>query len=148
MQLKGEIQDAVKAAMKSRDSTTLSTLRMLLAAVHNEEINRRRELSDEEIRKTVGTLCKQRQESIALFRQGGRAELATQEEAELEILRRYLPQPLSEDELRSLLTESIRQVGASGLQDLGKVMKDVMPKVSGRSDGKRVNEIAKELLGG
>jgi uncharacterized protein YqeY len=81
-----------------------------------------------------------------LFRKGGREELAQKEEAELAVLQKYLPQALSEEELRSLIQESIGELGAKGVGDLGKVMKQVMPKVSGRSDGKRVNELAKELL--
>jgi uncharacterized protein YqeY len=148
MQLKAEIQDAVKTAMKSGDTITLSTLRLLLSAVHNEEIKVRRELTVEEIQKTIATLCKQRSEAIELFRKGGRRELAEKEEAELKILERYLPQRLTEDQVRALLSEAISEIGATGIQDLGKVMKQVMPKVSGRSDGKRVNELAKELLGG
>jgi uncharacterized protein len=147
MQLKAEIQDAVKAAMKSGDAITLSTLRLLLSAMHNEEIKFRRELTVEEIQKTIATLCKQRSEAIELFRRGGRGELADKEAAELQVLQRYLPQRLTEDEVRALLAESIKELGATGIQDLGKVMKQVMPKVSGRSDGKRVNELAKELLG-
>jgi hypothetical protein len=148
MQLKAEIQDAVKAAMKSGDTITLSTLRLLLSAMHNEEIKFRRELTVEEIQKTIATLCKQRSEAIELFRRGGRGELADKEAAELQVLQRYLPQRLTEDQVRALLAESIKELGATSIQDLGKVMKQVMPKVSGRSDGKRVNELAKELLGG
>jgi uncharacterized protein YqeY len=148
MELKAEIQESVKAAMKSRDAVTLSTLRLLLSAIHNEEIRLRKELSAEEIQKTITTLCKQRSEAIELFRKGGREELALKEEAELAVLRRFLPQPLSEDEVRALIQSCIDEAGATSLQDLGKVMKLVMPKVSGRSDGKRVNELAKSLLGG
>jgi uncharacterized protein YqeY len=148
MQLKAEIQEAVKTAMKSGDTVTLSTLRLLLSAVHNEEIKVRRELTDEEIQKTITTLCKQRNEAIELFRKGGRRELAEKEQAELKVLQRYLPQALTEDQVRALLSEAINEIGATGIQDLGRVMKQVMPKVSGRSDGKRVNELAKELLGG
>jgi uncharacterized protein YqeY len=148
MELKTEIQESVKAAMKSRDAVTLSTLRLLLSAIHNEEIRLRKELSAEEIQKTITTLCKQRSEAIELFRKGGREELALKEEAELAALRRFLPQPLSEDEVRALIQSCIDEAGATSLQDLGKVMKLVMPKVSGRSDGKRVNELAKSLLGG
>lgn len=146
MELKAEIQQAVKSAMKGGDTLTLSTLRFLLSAMHNEEIKLHRELTTEEIQKTITTLAKQRNESIASFRKGGREELARKEEAELAILQKYLPQALSEDQLRSLIEESIGEVGATGVADLGKVMKQVMPKVSGRSDGKRVNELAKELL--
>ncbi|HEX2931415.1 MAG TPA: GatB/YqeY domain-containing protein [Candidatus Binatia bacterium] len=146
MGLKSEIQEAVKVAMKSGDSVTLSTLRLLLAAVHNEEIRVRKELTTEEIQKTIATLRKQRSESIDLFRKGGREELATKEEAELAVLQRFLPQPLSENEMKELIRGSIAEVGAKGVEDLGKVMKLVMPKLSGRGDGKRINELARELL--
>ena len=148
MSLKAEIQEAVKTAMKSADAVTLSTLRFLLSAVHNEEIRVRKELTTEEIQKTIGTLCKQRNEAIELFRKGGREELAQREEAELSVLQRYLPQPLSEEEVNGLIRASLAEAGATGIQDLGKVMKLVMPKVSGRSDGKRVNELARALLSG
>ena len=148
MPLKAEIQEAIKSAMKSADALTLSTLRLLLAAVQNEEIRVRKELTAEEIQKIIGTLCKQRGEAIELFRRGGREELAQKEEAELAILQRFLPQPLSEEEVKGLIRASITEAGATGVQDLGKVMKLVMPKVSGRSDGKRVNELVRALLGG
>lgn len=148
MELKAEIKEAVKTAMKSGDSVTLSTLRLLLAAVHNEEIRVRRELAPEEIQRTIVTLSKQRTEAIDLYRKGRREELAQKEEAELAVLRRFLPQPLSEDEIKGLIQISIAEASAIGIQDLGKVMKLVMPKVSGRSDGKRVNELARALLGG
>jgi uncharacterized protein YqeY len=148
MSLKAEIQDAMRAAMKSGDRLALSTLRLLLAALHNEEINSRRELTPEEIRRTISTLCKQRTEASELFRKGGRGELADKEAAELKVLQRFLPQPLSEDEIRVLIKSSIEEVGAKDVQDLGKVMKQIMPRVSGRTDGKRVNELAREILGG
>lgn len=146
MELKNEIKEAVKSAMKSGDAVTLSTLRLLLAAVHNEEIRVRRELTPEEIQRTTATLCKQRTEAIDLYRKGNREDLARKEEAELAVLRRWLPQPLSEDEVKELIQASIAEVGAKGVQDLGKVMKLVMPKVSGRSDGRQVTELAKTLL--
>ncbi|HEY7322638.1 MAG TPA: GatB/YqeY domain-containing protein [Candidatus Binatia bacterium] len=148
MDLKVEIQEAMKAAMKTGDRLTLSTLRMLLSALHNEEIKERRELTKEDIHRIIATLRKQRVEAIELFRKGGRADLAEKEEVELKVLQRFLPQPLSEDEVRDLIKVSIAEVGAKTIQDLGKVMKQLMPKVSGRTDGKRANELAKELLGG
>jgi|SRR3970040_2068880 hypothetical protein len=148
MQLKAEIQETVKQAMKSGDRVTLSTLRLLLSAVHNEEIRVRRELSDEDVQKTITTLCKQRSEASDLYRKGGREDLAQKEEAEIAVLKRFLPQPLSEEEVRALIQTCIAEAGASGVQDLGKVMKLVMPKVAGRSDGKRVNELARGLLEG
>lgn len=146
MDLKTDIKETVKVAMKSGDAVTLSTLRLLLAALQNEEIRLRRELVPEEIQRTIATLCKQRTEAIDLYRKGRRDDLAQKEQAELEVLKRFLPQPLSEDEVKSLIRASIAEASAQGIQDLGKVMKLVMPKVSGRSDGKRVNELAKALL--
>lgn len=148
MGLKAEIQEAAKQAMKSRAEVTLSTLRLLLAAVQNEEIRLRRELTTEDIQRTIGTLGKQRTEAIELYRKGGREDLAQKEEAELAVLKRFLPQQLSEAEVRELIQSCIAETGAKGMQDLGKVMKLVMPKVAGRSDGKRVNELAKGLLEG
>jgi len=147
MELKAEIQESVKAAMKNRDAATLSTLRLLMAAIHNEEIRLHKELTAEEIQKTITTLSKQRNEAIELYRKGGREELAQKEEAELVVLKRFLPQPMSEDEVKALIKSCIDECGATGLQDLGRIMKLVMPKVGGRSDGKRVNELVKTLLG-
>lgn len=148
MGLKGEIQDAMKAAMKSGDRLTLSALRLLLSALHNEEIKERRELSPEEIIKIISSLCKQGQESIEYFRKGGRGDLLEKEEAELAVFRRLLPEALSEEEVRALIRSTIEEVGAKGVQDLGKVMKQIMPKVTGRTEGKRVSELAREILGG
>jgi len=148
MGLKGEIQDAMKAAMKGGDRLTLSTLRLLLSALHNEEIKERRELSPEEIIKIISSLCKQGQESIEYFRKGGRGDLLEKEEAELAVLRRLLPEALSEEEVRALIRSTIEEVGAKGVQDLGKVMKQIMPRVTGRTEGKRVSELAREILSG
>jgi uncharacterized protein len=148
MELKAELQEAAKIALKRGDALKVSTLRLLLAAVHNEEIRLRKELGVEEIQRVVSTLCKQRSESIELYRKGGRDDLAQKEEAELRILQQFLPQPLADQEVEALIRESIAELGASGVQDLGKVMKQVMPKVSGRTEGKRVNQLAKALLGG
>ena len=136
----------MKAAMKSGDRIVLSTLRLSWSALHNEEIKQHRELGTEEIQKTVASLCKQRQESIEFFRKGGRTDLLEQEEAELAVLRRLLPEAMSEEDVRAAIRSSIEEVGAKGLQDLGRVMKQVMPKVSGRTDGKRVSELVKEIL--
>ena len=146
MGLKAEIQEAAKQALKEREQVALSTLRLLLSALHNEEIRLRRELTTEDIQRTITTLGKQRAEASELYRRGGREDLAEKEDAELAILRRFLPQQLSEAEVRELIQSCIVESGARGVQDLGKVMKLVMPKVAGRSDGRRVNELAKGLL--
>lgn len=148
MDLKAEIQESVRQAMKSGDKVTLSTLRLLLSAVHNEEIRVRRELTREDIQRTITTLCKQRNEAIDLYRKGGREDLAQKEEAEFAVLKRFLPQQLSEEEVKEVIRAAIADAGAKGVQDLGKVMKLVMPKVAGKSDGKRVNELARGLLEG
>jgi uncharacterized protein YqeY len=148
MGLKAEIQEVVKQAMKSGDRVTLSTLRLLLSAVHNEEIRIRRELTTEDIQRTISTLCKQRTEAIELYRKGGREDLAQKEDAECAVLKRFLPQQLSEEEVKEVIQSCIAEAGAKGIQDLGKVMKLVMPRVAGRSDGKRVNELTKGLLEG
>lgn len=146
MELKAGLQEAARAALKSGDTVKLSTLRLLLAAVHNEEIRLRRELGEDEIQKVIATLAKQRSEAIELYRKGGREDLADNEEAELKILQQFLPQPLTEQEIQILIRQSIAELGASGPQDLGRVMKQVMPKLGGRTDGKRVNELARALL--
>ncbi len=146
MELKAEIENAARAAMKSGDRLSLSTLRLLLSALHNEEIKGRKELTRDEILKTISSLCKQRLESIEYFRKGCRADLVNKEEAELAVLRRFLPEPLTEEEVRAVISRSIEEVGAKGVQDLGRVMKQVMPKVTGRTDGKRVTELATEIL--
>lgn len=148
MGFKAEIQESIKVALKSGDQATLSTLRLLLSALQNEEIKNRRDLTSEEILKTVSTHCKQRQEAIEHFRRGGRADLVAKEEKELEILRKLLPQPLTEDEVRQLILATVQEVKAQGIQDLGKVMKQLMPKVTGRTEGKRVSDLAKEILSG
>src|SRR4026208_1386505 len=140
MELKAEIQEAVKQAMKSGDRVTLSTLRLLLSAVHNEEIRVRGDLSDEDTQRTITTLGKQRAEASDLFRKGGREDLAQKEDAECVVLKRFLPQQLSEEEVKNVIQTCIAEAGAKGIQDLGKVMKLVMPRVAGRSDGKRVSE--------
>ncbi|HET8562697.1 MAG TPA: GatB/YqeY domain-containing protein [Candidatus Binatia bacterium] len=146
MGLKAEIQDAMKAAMKNGDRATLSTLRLLLSAIHNEEIKVRRELTSEEIQRTIASLTKQRLEAIDLFRRGRRADLVEKEEAELKVLQLFLPQPLSDEEVRAVIAACVDEIGAKGVQDLSKVMKQVMPKVTGRTDGRRVSELAKEIL--
>jgi uncharacterized protein YqeY len=148
MELKAEIQEAVKHAMKSGDRVTLSTLRLLLSAVHNEEIRVRGELTTEDLQRTITTLCKQRTEASELYRKGGREDLAEKEDAEAAVLKRFLPQELSEEEVKQLIQSTIAEAGAKGVQDIGKVMKLVMPKVAGRSDGKRVNQLVKGFLDG
>ncbi|QXM11532.1 GatB/YqeY domain-containing protein [Geomonas subterranea] len=146
MQLRERLNAELKEAMRSRDTLRLSTIRMVLSSVKNRDIELRRELNDSEITETIVTLCKQRRESIRLFKEAGRQELVDKEEAELALLMGYLPQQLTREELAELVTKVIAEVGATGGKDMGKVMKAIQPQVAGRADGKLVSEVVKEKL--
>ena len=146
MQLRERLTAEMKEAMKRRDSLRLSAIRMVLSSVKNREIELRHELGDAEITETIVTLCKQRRESIKLFKEAGRQELVDKEEAELALLMEFLPQQLTREELEALVMKAIADTQATGGKDMGKVMKALMPSVSGRADGKLVSEVVKEKL--
>ena len=147
MPLLERIDNELKAAMKSSDKIKVSTLRMVKASLKNREIEKRAELSDEEVIEVLTTLAKQRRESISEFERGGRADLAEREREELAVIQSYLPEQLSEEELNRIVQETIEETGASSLKDVGKVMKSLMPKVKGRADGRQVNQKVRKLLG-
>ena len=146
MQLRERLRAEMKEAMKSREVLRLSTIRNVLSSVKNREIELRRELGDPEITETIVTLCKQRRESIRLFKEAGRQELVDKEEAELALLLGFLPQQLSRQEVESLVDLAIAETSATSGKDMGKVMKVLQPSVSGRADGKMVSEVVKEKL--
>jgi len=164
MALKQQIQEAVKESLKAGDQMTLGTLRILLAAVATREKEKRfkivkekqgiaeadlqvqSELSDDEIVETISSEIKKRRDAIVLYNQGKRPELAEREESEIKVLQRYLPEQLSQDEIRQLAAESIERLGAKEIKDMGKVMADLNPKVKGRAEGSQVSKIIKELL--
>lgn len=146
MQLRERLNSEMKEAMKSRDALRLSAIRMVLSAVKNRDIELRRELNDAEITETIVTLCKQRRESIRLFKEAGRQELVDKEEAELALLTEFLPRQLTREELESLVDKAIAETSATSGKDMGKVMKALLPSVSGRADGKLVSEVVKEKL--
>ena len=146
MQLRERLTSDMKEAMKSRDALRLSTIRMVISSVKNRDIELRRELSDAEITDTIVTLCKQRRESIKLFKEAGRQELVDKEEAELALLMSFLPQQLTREELESLVDKVILETSATSGKEMGKVMKALTPLVSGRADGKLVSEVVKEKL--
>jgi len=146
MQLRERLQAEMKEAMKSRDALRLSTIRMVISSVKNRDIELRRELGDAEITETIVTLCKQRRESIRLFKEAGRQELVDKEEAELALLMSFLPQQLTREELASLVDKVILETSATSGKDMGKVMKALTPLVSGRAEGKLVSEVVKEKL--
>lgn len=138
----------MQKAAKERNSLALSALRMALAAIKNKEIETREEIGDDTVFKVLATMVKQRRESIDLYRRGERGDLAEKEAAEITVLEVYLPKPLADVEVESLVREAIAAVGASSPADMGRVMKELMPKVAGRADGKTVNEIVRRLLTG
>ena len=147
MSLRDEISKEVIAALKAGEKLKLSTLRLLLSAVKYKEVDLKRLLTDEETQQMVSTLIRQRHDSVEQFRKGGRPELADKEEAEIEILRAYLPPQMPEDELRAVVKEAAGKAGATGPGDMGKLMKAVMPLVKGKAEGKAVSDMVKEVLG-
>jgi len=146
MTLSQRIESAMRDAMRARDERRTQTLRMAMAAAHNQRIARGRELTDEEVVDVVARQVKQRRESIELYRAGGREDRAAEEEAEAAILAEFLPQQLSEDEVESLVRAAVAETGASGPGDLGRVMGRVSPQTKGRADGRLVSDIARRVL--
>jgi uncharacterized protein len=146
MSLHQRLDDDLKRAIKSSDKLKTSVLRMVKAAIKNRQVEKQRELSEEEIISVILTLSKQRRESIELFSKGGREDLADKEKQEISILQAYLPSQLTQEELDRLIIESIQESSAEGVKDIGKVMRLLMPKVKGTADGKMVNQRVKELL--
>jgi uncharacterized protein YqeY len=146
MQLRERLKVEMKEAMKAREALRLSTIRSILSLVKNRDIELRRDLDDSEITETIVTLCKQRRESIRLFKEAGRQELVDKEEAELLLLMEYLPRQLTRQELDTLVDQAIMATSATSGKDMGKVMKALSVLVSGRADGKLVSEVVKEKL--
>ncbi len=147
MTLKEQVAKDFNEALKSRDDLKVSTLRLLRTEIKKREVSgQKRELTDSEVVEAVSTLVKQRRESIRLFREGQRNDLADKEEAEIQILLSYLPQPLSQAEIEAQIDQVIGEIQAVGPKDHGKVMKTVMARVAGRADGKAVAEIVKQEL--
>ena len=146
MSFYAEIDAKLKEALKAKDKITLDTLRGLRAAIKNKEVELQRKLTEAEFYQLVAKQIRQREDAIAQFKKGNRLDLAEKEEKELEILKQFMPPPLSDDELEQLVRQVITEVGAKGPQDMGKVMKAIMPRVSGRADGKRVSALVKQVL--
>lgn len=146
MDLKSRLSSDSKAALKAHDRASVSALRLILAAIRNEELKDGRQLDDAGVIGVLSTLAKQRRESIEAYAKGGREELKEREENELALIERYLPAPLSGQELERIVDEGIAQVGAQAPKDMGNVMREVMPRVAGRADGKVVSEIVRRKL--
>ena len=146
MNFSERVRNDLTKAMKADDKVRVSTLRMLLASLHNEEIELQRELWDEDAVRIVRKEIKQRLESIREFERGGRADLVQNEEQELSILQEYAPKLMEDEEVEKYADEAIAEVGASELKDLGRVMAVLMPKLAGKADGSLVNRIVREKL--
>jgi uncharacterized protein YqeY len=146
MELKERMATALKEAIRGQDATRRNALRMLLTAVKNKEKELRRDLSEAELQQVISSQVKTRRESVEQYRQGGREELATEEEREIAILQDFLPEQLDEEAIKQLIEQAIAEVGAQSMKDMGRVMKAVMPKVAGRADGKMVNELVRGKL--
>jgi len=142
-----KIAQDLKQALKAKDEARLSCLRVLKAAVTNEQGRRTEPLKEEDIQSVIQSLIRKGQEAAVEFRKGHREDMAAKEEGEVKILSGYLPQQLAPAEIESVLKEIIAEVSASGPKDLGKVMKAAMGRLAGKVQGKEVNEIAKRLLG-
>ncbi len=149
MSLSEQIQKDITAAMKARDEPRLSTLRMVKAALKNREIEKMAPLDDKESQQVLGTLIKQRKDSVEQFTKGGRQEMADKEAAEIKLIETYLPQAASEDEIVAGVRAVIAEMGSPTMKEMGGVMKNVMARFSGaglRVDGKVVSETVKREL--
>ncbi|MCY3773010.1 MAG: GatB/YqeY domain-containing protein [Gemmatimonadetes bacterium] len=146
MTLKERLTDDMKSALRNRETVRLGLVRMIRAQIKNREIAQGNELRDEEVIEVVSSLIKSRREALEFAVKGDRKDLVAEAEEELKILASYLPDQLSEEEIRSVVREAIDQSGATGPRDLGKVMGAVMPRVKGRADGRLVNDIVRACL--
>jgi len=146
VELKAQLNEDLKSALRSGDKVRTSVIRLLTALIKNREVEKRGPLTDAEAIQAVSASCKQRQEAIEQYRQGGRQDLVDKETAELAILQMYLPAALSPDELQTLVREAIQDAQASSPREMGKVMALLMPKVTGRADGKVVSTLVREML--
>ena len=148
MSFKEQLTEDMKTAMtaKAEGKQRLAVIRMVRSAIRQTEIDGKKELDDEGVIAIIGKEVKMRRDSLEEFRKGNREDLVAQTEAEIAVLMPYLPQQLSEGEVRILVKEAMEKSGAAGPKDMGKVMGQLMPKVKGRADGKMVNTIVREML--
>ena len=146
MNIKEQLSQSLKDAMRAKDDVSKRTIRMALAAIKNAEIDQQTELDDPAILAILQKEVKMRRETIEGAEQAGRDDLIAEAEKEIVVLEAFLPKGLSPDELETIVSEAIAEVGATSMREMGQVMQAVMPKVRGRADGKEVNEIVRRLL--
>jgi uncharacterized protein YqeY len=140
------ITEDLKKAIRSKEEIRVSCLRLLKASIKNKQVEKGRDLSDEEVIGLISSAIKKGKESVEAFRKGKREDLATKEENEIMVLQEYLPRQLGTEEIEKIVREIVSQLGASGPKDLGRVMKEAVARMAGRADGKKVNEIARTVL--
>ncbi|ODQ00380.1 MULTISPECIES: GatB/YqeY domain-containing protein [Salinivibrio] len=146
MELLERLKDAQKAAMKAKDKTRLGTIRLLMSAIKQQEVDTRQSLSDEDILAVLTKSVKQRRDSVAQYQSAGRDDLADAELAEIAVIEEFLPQPLSEAEVDALVKAAVEKTGAASMQDMGKVMGVLKPQIQGRADMGKVSQLVKANL--
>ena len=144
--IKDRIREDMKAAMRSHDAARLSTIRLLLAAIKQREIDEQIESTDDDVLAVIAKMVKQRRDSVEQDRAGGRDDLAQNEQAEIDVLQAYLPQALTDDEIAAIIDEATAAVGLTGMAAMGKVMALVKPRVNGRADLGKVSALIKARL--
>jgi uncharacterized protein YqeY len=148
MGIKERLMEDMKSAAKEKQKSKLSTLRLALAAVQNKEKELRKELSEQEVIQIISGLIKRGKESIEQFKAGQREDLVAKEKSELEVLQTFLPQQLTREELEAEISKALEETGVSAPQEMGKVMRVLMPRITGRAEGKVVNELVRKRLSG
>jgi len=146
MSLKDRIKNDIKDAMRAKETEKRDTLRNIQTVIKQIEVDERKELTDADIEKILMKYAKQREDGITQFKDAGRDDLVEKEERELTLVKSYLPEPMNDDELESIIKKIIQDTGASGMQDMGKIMGAAKGTVGSRADGARINKVAKKLL--
>ena len=146
MSLKEKLQEDLKSSMKNKDTVKKSVVTLIRASIKQYEVDNRVELEDDAIIDLIAKQLKQRRDSLVEFEKANRDDLVSETEAEIEVLKEYLPQQLSEEELNEIVKATISEVGATSMKDMGKIMAAIQPKTKGRADGKLINELVKNNL--
>ncbi|HVO65232.1 MAG TPA: GatB/YqeY domain-containing protein [Syntrophales bacterium] len=141
-----KVNSEMVLAAKAKDKVRLSAIRMIKTGIHNREIDLKRKMTEAEFLQLLSTMVKQRKDSIEQFQKGGREDLVEKETAELKVIQEFMPEQMSEADVDRAIEAAIKEVGAAGIKDMGKVMKILMPKLTGKADGKLVGEKVKEKL--
>lgn len=146
MSLKEKLQEDLKSSMKNKDTVRKSVITLIRAAIKQYEVDNRKELGDDGVIDIISKQLKQRKDSLVEFEKAGREDLIEETKSEIQVLEEYLPQQLSEEELEQIVIETIAEVGATSMKDMGKIMSTIKPKTAGRADGRKINELVKKNL--